>query len=461
MTEKKDLKNRKVQIAVYGGMFIISAIFYLIWYWHDGIILTEDAPSYINMQSDREPGYCSFLWILRFFFGGDIYLHVAVILQCLLAALAACNLTFSLQKRFKFHWFWMICILFIQYGMTILNRFIAQRRYSYYNSIETEGLAYSLWIFFFLSILGILYDKNRKSIIAAIIWSIVLISIRKQMMITLILIFFCIFAMRLCEKRKWYKGLLEAIVIVVIIMFGTNLVDCTYNFATRGVFSKHTGDSSFILGTELYLTDISKAELIEDEDNREIFLEIMKRADDNQYNIAYAGSGWHNIEDHYSNSYDRIKFDIVNVVVREYQDEKGIPQELRDDNYQKIAGALMKELLPSCIPNLIKLFFCNVIHGLITTVLKVHPVLNWMALFIYVAYILLFVWLVGRKSYQKVSVSALPFAAVTILAILSNVGLTSMTIYCQMRYMLYNTALFYQAGLLMLLEMWNVIRKKD
>ena len=77
------------------------------------------------------------------------------------------------------------------------------------------------------------------------------------------------------------------------------------------------------------------------------------------------------------------------------------------------------------------------------------------------AYILLFVWLVGRKSYQKVSVSALPFAAVTILAILSNVGLTSMTIYCQMRYMLYNTALFYQAGLLMLLEMWNVIRKKD
>ena len=57
----------------------------------------------------------------------------------------------------------------------------------------------------------------------------------------------------------------------------------------------------------------------------------MRRADEMQYNLAYAGKGWHNIEDHYSLSYDRIKFDIVNVVVREYQDAKGISEEQKEE----------------------------------------------------------------------------------------------------------------------------------
>ena len=63
MKEQGVLRDK--QKAIWVGVFIISAVFYLLWYLQDGIILTEDAPSYINMTSDREPGYCSFLWILR------------------------------------------------------------------------------------------------------------------------------------------------------------------------------------------------------------------------------------------------------------------------------------------------------------------------------------------------------------------------------------------------------------
>ena len=52
--------------------------------------------------------------------------------------------------------------------------------------------------------------------------------------------------------------------------------------------------------------------------------------------------------------------------------------------------------------------------------------------------------------------SVLPFAILVLVAIAVNVGLTSAVIYPQMRYMLYNTGLFYQAGLLMLIEVWNL-----
>ena len=54
--EERQKKRRRA--VVYLMLFVVSLAFYLVWYLLDGIILTEDAPSYINMQSDREPGYC-------------------------------------------------------------------------------------------------------------------------------------------------------------------------------------------------------------------------------------------------------------------------------------------------------------------------------------------------------------------------------------------------------------------
>ena len=150
-------------------------------------------------------------------------------------------------------------------------------------------------------------------------------------------------------------------------------------------------------------------------------------------------------------SYDRIKFDIVMPVIRAYQDNISMAETDRGDSYNAIAGTIMKEILVPCIPDLLKIFAVNVISGFITTVLKVHPVLNVAALFLYLAYIALFIWLAGKGSYKKEHTSLL-FAALVMIALISTIVLTSATIYCQMRYMLYNTGLFYQAGLIMLYE---------
>lgn len=460
MTEKKDLKNRKVQIAVYGGMFIISAIFYLIWYWHDGIVVTPDAQSYIDMISARDPGYSLFLWICRVFAGWEGYQNLAVVIQCLLAAVAACALAIGLQKRFSLHWSGMLCILAIQYGITLLNRFVAQRRYSYYNSIETEAITYSIWVFFILSLLGVIYDRDKKSIIMSVIWSIVLMATRKQLAITFCILFLCLVFIWWKDKN-WKKAIFSALCIVVLGILGTRLIDCTYNYAIRGVFAPHTGDSSFVLGTEIYVANEDMVTYIQSEENKELFLEIMKQAEKLEYNSKYAGEGWHNIEDHYSQSYDRIKFDIVNVVIREHQIAQGLQEEFREDDYNRIVGDIMKNILLPCIPGMIKIFCCNLIHGCVTTVLKVHPILNWVALFLYICYFGLCIWLIKTKSYKKVSVSVLPFAILVLVAMAVNIGLTSAVIYPQMRYMLYNTGLFYQAGLLLLIEVWRTWKKSE
>ena len=62
------MRQQKKLIKIF-ILFLVSLAFYLVWYLLDGIILTEDAPSYIHMQSDRVPGYCLYLWLFRTVFG--------------------------------------------------------------------------------------------------------------------------------------------------------------------------------------------------------------------------------------------------------------------------------------------------------------------------------------------------------------------------------------------------------
>jgi hypothetical protein len=445
-------KNLKKKIA-YMSILLVSILFYLFWYFNDGVIMAVDGASYINMETNREPGYCTFLWLFRSIFGTDRYLDIVVIIQCIVAGIAAYVLTVRLKERFELKWRWAICILFCQYGITLLNRFVAKRRYSYSCGIQTEGLTFSLWVFFFVALIGVVYDKDVKSIIKSLFWAVILVSIRKHMLITFGLIFISLVYIWWKDK-KWLKTLFLSFMVIVLGFCGTKLIDCTYNFAQRGVFAPHTGDSSFIFGTEVYLANEDMASYISSDTNRELFLQMLKMADENEYNAKYrTGNGWHEIEDYYSECYDRIKFDVVNVVIREYQDSQGIPDDEREENSNEILSEMMKELIIPCLPELIKLFWCNVISGLITTVLKVHKYLNVAAFFLYVAYIAVLILLIKRRTFKKYKNSVVPLAVMVLFAIALNVGLTSATIYCQMRYMLYNTALFYQAGLLMLIEL--------
>jgi hypothetical protein len=137
------------------------------------------------------------------------------------------------------------------------------------------------------------------------------------------------------------------------------------------------------------------------------------------------------------------------VVINEYLEESGVLQDQKVIQYNNIINTMARELLLPCIKDMFRIFLCNIIHGLITTVLKVHPVLNWLALIIYVIYMLLLILSIKNRT------RATPFAVFVLLAMIVNILFTATTIYCQMRYMLYNTALFYQAMFIMMIEIYR------
>ncbi len=453
---KNIFEDKKKSRIIWISLFVVSCIFYLVWYMRDGVIMTPDGETYVAMSSLREPVYCIFLWIFRALFGAKKGLDAAVIVQCLIAGLAVTVLAKALQRRFGLPLWGMLGIVVIEYGITLLNLFVAKRRYSYYNSICSEALAYSFWIFFFVSLLGILYDRDKKSILTCCIWCVIMVLVRKQMLISFCLLFLAL-VYAWWKEKKPVKACLCALLVVIAGFMATQVGDRAYNYVMRGEFAPHTGDSSFIFGNEIYVADEDMVSYISSKQNQEIFLEIMRRADEQQYNIQYAGEGWMGLEDHYSLSYDNIKFNVTMVVVREYLREQGVPDEDFNAHYEKIANEMTVELLVPCIPDMIKIFGANVIFGFVTSVLKVHPLLNWGAVFLYAAYIVLWIWLC-RRNKDRAYTQILLFGTATILAIAVNVVFTSLTIYCQMRYMLYNTAFFYQSGLIMLIEGYRSLK---
>ena len=158
--EERQKKRRRA--VVYLMLFVVSLAFYLVWYLLDGIILTEDAPSYINMQSDREPGYCLYLWMFRGMFGEAWYLHAAVVVQCIVAALAACAITVRLTELFSLELVGSMGVLAVQYGITLLNRFVAQRRYSYLTALRRKDLPIRCGCFIFSAFSEYYIRKTRK-----------------------------------------------------------------------------------------------------------------------------------------------------------------------------------------------------------------------------------------------------------------------------------------------------------
>ena len=197
------------------------------------------------------------------------------------------------------------------------------------------------------------------------------------------------------------------------------------------------------------MADIEMADYITNEEYRQLFLEILEAADEKAYNKKYATGSAFAMQEHYSLCYDRIKFDIVNPGIRAYQDKLGIPQEQREAHASIVLSELVHNLMRPTISSIVKLFWINVIQGLVVTVsFKKHTLLYLYALVIYLFFIGSEIYLITKKNYKTLFISF-----ICLISILGNVAITSATIYCQTRYMLYNTALFYQVGLLILLAL--------
>lgn len=430
-------------------MLLISLAFYLFFALYDGAVICVDSPSYIEMNISREPAYPLFLALFRSIFSGfgsDLYLNVVIYIQSLLAAIAAWSFASYISKEFKTNKLFSMLILFIPLFVSLLCRFVAQRGSMYSNDILTEGIAIPCYFLFFRFIIEFILRKNRKSFLFAWCLTFLLISTRKQMLITLFLLIISILIL-FFKKKSYLKGLALSLLCTVSILLSTTLFDLGYNYALRVELTTHSSDTRFITTMAFYTADRDDFQYIEDKEIQNLFLEIYDICAQNGYLKNSAPKGWLNRVSHFGDNYDCIQIDtmwplICQFAAVSYSDDIVSMNEHAD----QIMNTINRSVIPHNLTKIFGTFMDNVLSGLITTVAQRNSILIWYSLFIYIFYIAL---LIGHILITQ-NIKVILFASLTLVSIGLNVGLVSMVIFCQTRYTIYNMALFYISLLLMI-----------
>ena len=453
------------------AMLIFSTIFYLFFAFLDGPYLSPDSETYIVMSLHREPLYSLFLALMRALFGPDRekYLMGAIIVQSLLTAVASWSIPAFLYKKLSLPKPVAFLLLMMPFGVSLLCRFGAGRRAMYSTSIESEALALPLFLLFFRFLAAyVMEERSRlKNLCSAVIFCILLISIRKQMYAALLILLTVIFV-EMLRSKCWKKGLLSLAVSALTILLAVTGLDLSYNTVLRGETVRHSGDSRFLLTMIFYTAERDYGEKIDDANIRELFYDIYDTCDEAGYLKHSAPNGWLPRVNHFGDHYDHIQIDTLRPGVTDYVavNEPGTETEMAarvDDIMQTMTGSL----LLSCLPSMIGCFFDNVLSGLVTTVSMRTFLLSIAALILYAGYLALCALCIVRSkrrcasengvcTKKKARPEVVQFSLLVLLCIIVNVAVVSAVIFCQSRYTIYNMPLFYMGGILM---GWEILRQ--
>lgn len=438
-------------------LFCISMSFYLFFFFIDGYVLCADSNSYIDMNFTREPFYSLYLDLLRMLFlnYGDFYLLVAVFGQSILAGFTAFSISNYLTKELTLPTWISLGILAMPLATSLLCRFVAQRGSMYSNSILTEGIAISIYLLFIRFCTEYLLHQTRKSFVLCSILCFIGISTRKQMYVLLVLFFISMIVRIIYKKNKF--SLLKSLLTVICIIFFVFLFDRGYNYLVRGKFAGHVDDNRFVATMVFYTADREYADYIENDEIRQLFLDVYETCDENGYLMNHSPKGWFDEVTHFSDHYDLIQLNTLSLTLADRVPDMEYAKEIEFDSIRidMVKSEMIKALLPHEIPRIVKVMFNNFLAGLVNTVAQRTHLLCIYSVIIYLGYVALFTCLIkrGKKNHFTNSQKAiLVFSTLILVSIIANVTLVAAVIFCQTRYVIYNMAPFYIAGILMLYE---------
>lgn len=453
-------------------LLAVSLLFYLLFPVLDGPVWCADSQSYVSMHITREPLYPTFLALCRAVCAVlDMDpLMMAAVLQSLLAGAATWYAGYVIKKTKNDSGLLQLAAVVSQFAVTLICRFVAIRGSAYTESIMTEGLGLSLFVLFSLKLYQYLISGKKRCLLETLFFSFLLISLRKQMTITL-LIMGIVFLWRylLCDRK--IKKVCCLFGLLVGVLLAGKLADRTYNYVVRGAWIEHSGNSMGILCTLLYTSDAEHDQkLFGDETVKELYLSIMQQAKEQQLLYADADKGWLALTSHYADSYDEIGYHIINPVVEEYLTSHGELSEVeKAREYDAICRKMSRTLFRQKPVPLLRLYTYNTWKGMVNSIARANPVLSLYALAAYLLMGAISVFLAvqrrklkcmerqegGVAPYREMARQiehTMTFVLIVMTGIVINSMVVGLLIFTQPRYMLYGMGLFYTAGCMLLYD---------
>lgn len=411
----------------------------------------NDSEQYIAMHIHREPLYPFFLWIFRTLLGEEHYLEAVRFLQNAFAAFSVIWLTACIRRQFGLKNLMTLLVCLLQLAPHVITPLFAVTRLVLSNGVISEAFTLPLFYLFTAECLKMIYDKNKKAGVRALVLSVLLALTRGQMMTAILLWMVAAMALVLIQK-KWKQ--IAAVLLCTVIAFGCRtLLVRSYNLAFNGHFINNTFGGVGLLANVLYAADREDGERIEDELAREYFYMAYDLAEEQQANYRYAPEGFLNRAAHLEQFHDTLKFKMIEENWRARHDSEGfLDYILENVESDRIAGIITRSIFPAVFFRWLYDYLALSAYGLIRSIAVVHPLLNWYALFAYIAMTALTIYTFCKNHSSK----AAWLSAFALLSIAANVYATSLIIMCLSRYMIYGLPVFYIGALLLLRE--NALR---
>lgn len=445
MTEKRRQANYMI--------IALTVLIYAAFYIHDGAVIGVDTAGYRNMVLAREPGYSLLIRLFEVIFGEGYFAQALVLCQMLFACAATCVLTFTIARVWKLEGISTCIVWGIQAAFLLLCRFGSGRAAIFPSTVLTEGVTYSLYFLFFKAILQLNQEMSKKRLAEVTIYCILMMLVRTQLIVTflgLIAIFFLKAVLKQIPWRKWFFIIGSSFAGIVFVL----CMDKLYTQILYGVPTGVVGSNSFFFVSGIYGAQETDVELFEDEEERIIFAELFELCRTEGLNAQYAGDVFLGKIRHYTECFDTIKFTVAQPYMMQYYEKQGIENPIEREI---LTDAMFKKMgIPLFRDNIaikMKVLSQDILKGMMRTIAKASPILLPFVAFVYGCFIFLLISLFRTQRSCMTAWAGL----FVLLMLIGNVLATSLLIYAEPRYLLYNMVPFYIMGYLMLREM---VRKK-
>ena len=457
IVDKNDIQIKQNTIVRW-VIAILTILLYAVFYIADGAVIGVDTQGYINMVISREVGYS--LWVNLFLnlFGKEIYAEILVLCQMILAAATMYVFTSSIAKIWKVRTFSVFVIWGIQVVFLLLCRFGSGLGAIYPSTVLTEGLTYPLYFLYIKTILQLNEEVKVKRVLEVFVYCVLMMLIRTHLAVTFLGVIAFFFLKAVCKKlpwKKWFLLMAGSILGMVLVL----MVGKVYSYVVHGVTNGVVGSNSFIVVSGLYGADESDIELFTTKEDRTLFKGLYELCEQNGLNYKFiSGDSMFPYADHYSESFDRIKFGTVMAYMRQYYEEKGVSDSVEleismDEKSKELGWPLLKDNFEVKMKITVEDFG----RSFMRTIGKASRIMVPYTLVAYGMYIVLMLYGLKEKRYDKTVWGGL----FVLIMILGNITATSFMIFGEPRYLLYNMVPFYVMGYLLLRNMWMIRKERN
>lgn len=444
------VKNKKKSFCILIGLLI----FFLGMLAAYGVGVYNDSDQYITMHIHREPLYPLFLAFFRAF-GGEGYLTLVAVAQNILAAISIYILSEYLTKHFNLHLWEELVVIALQLMPHLITKYVSALSIFLENSVMSEALCIPLFQFFLYFLMRMIFEHKKRDVILALVLAFLLSMTRGQMMIT-ILMWMVIVLFQMMINRK-YRQLFLPIVAVIAVFGLRSLSVHVYNYAVTGYFMGNTYGQVNTLTNVIYACDEEDGSVFEEgSPERQFFDRFYAEADEITANYKYGGDSLTARVQHLEEYHDMLKFQVLEADLSAYYFGLGqIDYYEQSSMSDEMAGIMIRGLLPECFGQWLYDYVLLCIYGFVRSIAIVHPLINWVALLLYIIAVGLALWQLYRRKHSDAAWTM----GVALLFIAANVCATSLTIMCLSRYMIYGFSIFYIA-LFLLFREWTQNRKE-